>query len=375
MLVLLSPTPPALTRSPGVPARTRREPHHYCRGAGAGSESRYWSFRCWLPRLHQDAKTQETQERGLRELVDQLRGNFPHPGPRPGSRTGLRAAEIVANCDPSAAPPTRPLLLPLPFQKITWGAHRRSPSPGDSGLGQQRQEPRVVARSRTGSSLAPLILECESGLASLQLWGLRANFLEQSLIDEEPGFAQDGKWLGGPRAGMCYGCFALAEELASRSAWACSQPRGEGQRRCAHLLFPSPRTPQRLSSRSPRAGPVCRRGPGRSGRSWISADWKAAASQSEPGPDPPRCDQRRRVRRLSGTPIRDPRLPLHTRLLCPQMPSGRPTRPLRRPGPTRPRKLRILACPVLPAEHRTRPQNSKKLYESFVWFCAGGKTL
>lgn len=159
-----------------MPARTRREPHHYCRGAGAGSESRYWSFRCWLPRLHQDAKTQETQERGRRKPVDRLRSNFPHPGPRPGSRTGSSAAEIAANCDPPAAPPIRPLLLPLPFQKIAWGAHRRSPSPRDSGLGQQRQEPRVVARSRTGSSPAPLTLECEGGLASLQLWGLRANF-------------------------------------------------------------------------------------------------------------------------------------------------------------------------------------------------------
>lgn len=138
-------------------------------------------------------------------------------------------------------------------------------------------------------------------------------------MDEEPGFAQDGKWLGGPRSGVCYGCFALAEERASRSGWACSPVGGEGQRRCAHLLFPSPRTQQRLSSRSPRAGPVCRRGPGRSGRSWISADWKAAASQSEPGPDPPRCGQRRRVRRLSGTPTRDPLSPFtHARALTHQ---------------------------------------------------------
>lgn len=41
--------------------------------------------------------------------------------------------------------------------------------------------------------------------------GSARTFLEQNLMDEDPGFAQDGKWLGGPRAGMCYGCFALAE--------------------------------------------------------------------------------------------------------------------------------------------------------------------
>lgn len=159
-------------------------------------------------------------------------------------------------------------------------------------------------------------------------------------MNEEPGFAQDGKWLGGPRTGVCYGCFALAEERASQSAWAYSPAGGEGQRRCAHLLFPSPRTPQRLSSRSPRAGPVCRRGPGRSGRSWISADWKAAASQSEPGPDPPRCGQRRRVRRLSGTTTRDPLSPLtharilkHPRSLLPKHPVGALHAPSRASGP------------------------------------------
>lgn len=104
--------------------------------------------------------------------------------------------------------------------------------------------------------------------------------------------------------------------------------QGEGQRRCAHLLFPSPRTPQRLSSRSPRAGPVCRRGPGRSGRSWISADWKAAASQSEPGPDPPRCGQRRRVRRLSWTPTRDPLSPLTQARTLKYQPSLPPEHPV-----------------------------------------------
>lgn len=86
----------------------------------------------------------------------------------------------------------------------------------------------MVARSRAGSSPAPFTLECEAGLASLQLWSPTRTFLEQNLTDEEPGFAQDGKWLGGPRSGVCYGSFALAEERASRSGWACSPARARG---------------------------------------------------------------------------------------------------------------------------------------------------
>lgn len=114
-----------------------------------------------------------------------------------------------------------------------------------------------------------------------------------------------------------------------------SRAGDEGRQRCAHLLFPSPRTPQTLSSRSPRAGLVCRRGPGRSGRSWISADWKAAASQSEPGPDPPRCGQRRRVRWLNRTPTRAPLSPCtHTRTLKhpPPLPPKHPVGALHAPS-------------------------------------------
>lgn len=144
------------------------------------------------------------RRRGRRERVDRLRGNnCPQPGPRPGSRTGSGAAEIAANCDPSAAPPTRPSLLPLPFQKIPWGAHRRSLSLGVSGLGPHRPEPRVVTQSRAGSPRAPLTLECEAGLASLQLWGaLRELFWSRTSWPRSPGSPRTGSD-GGPRAGMC----------------------------------------------------------------------------------------------------------------------------------------------------------------------------
>lgn len=113
--------------------------------------------------------------------------------------------------------------------------------------------------------------------------------------------------------------------------------RGRGDLR---LLCRSPQNLRRRYARSPPAAPACHRAPGRSGRSWISADWKAAASQSEPGPDPPRCGQRRRVRRLSGTTTRDPLSPLtharilkHPRSLLPKHPVGALHAPSRASGP------------------------------------------
>lgn len=133
-------------------------------------------------------------------------------------------------------------------------------------------------------------------------------------MDLEPRFVPHGKWLGGPLTGALWMLYTHREARFPGRLGLLPRARDKRRQRCAHLLFPSPRTPQRLSSRSPRAGPVCRRGPGRSGRSWISADWKAAASQSEPGPDPPRCGQRLKVRWLSHTSNpRPPCHPVHTR--------------------------------------------------------------
>lgn len=116
------------------------------------------------------------QERGRREQVDGLRGNFPHPGLRRRSRTGPRTTEIAANCDPSADPrpqpdpycslcPNRKFHEALTGDPLPLGA----PAPGPAEAG-------AVAQTRTGSSRVPLALECEAGLASLQFWGLRANF-------------------------------------------------------------------------------------------------------------------------------------------------------------------------------------------------------
>lgn len=191
-------------------------------------------------------------------------------------------------------------------------------------------------------------------------------FLEHNLPDREPGFAPDGKPLGDP-AQEGEERLARAEERASRAPGP-APPPGEGQRRGVHLLFPSPRSPRRRSSRSPRAGPADRRGPGRSGRSWISAGWKAAASQSEPGPDPPRCGQRGRVRRLHGTPTRDPRQP---RTHGPPLPRKRPRGGALHSGAPCPPDggigvfSRVLSSTRITG--RAPPTNSQKRCESFVW--------
>lgn len=143
-------------------------------------------------------RTQRHNKRRRKEVCvsewTHFEATFPKTGRPAGKWMGPGAAEIAANCDPSAALPTLTAPSSLPENSV---------GPGGSSLGQQRQELRVVARSRAGSSPAPFTLECEAGLASLQLWSPTRTFLEQNLMDEEPGFAQDGKWLGGPRSGVC----------------------------------------------------------------------------------------------------------------------------------------------------------------------------
>lgn len=75
--------PPALTRSPRVLAPTRQEPHHCCRGAGAGSGSHYWSFRCWLPGLQQGPKTQEMRREVSVSESTNFKATFPIWDPSP----------------------------------------------------------------------------------------------------------------------------------------------------------------------------------------------------------------------------------------------------------------------------------------------------
>lgn len=222
------------------------------------------------------------------------------------------------------------------------GAWGLGPGPGEAGaaLGRAVEDGCILGALDSGVR-SPARLSPALGAPCKLFWS-------RTSWTRSRGSPRTGSGLGDPAQECVNGCFALAEKRASRSAWACSPAGGEGQSRCAHLLFPSPRTPQRLSSRSPRAGPVCRRGPGRSGRSWISSDWKAVASQSEPGPDPPRCGQRRRVRRLSGTRTRDPLSPrTHAPLLpAPQRPVGAPTpSPAPRAHPTTECACCRVSCP------------------------------
>lgn len=63
--------------------------------------------------------------RGRRELVDRLRGIFPQTG-TPGRGAGQAREQQKLRPTMIPPPPSRPLLLPLTFQRISWGAHRRS---------------------------------------------------------------------------------------------------------------------------------------------------------------------------------------------------------------------------------------------------------
>ena len=124
-----------------MPAQPRREPHHCCGGAGAGGESRYRSFRCWRPGSQQDAQTQETREGGRRELVDRLRGNFPHAG-TPG--LGAGQARSSRNCGQLGSLCRPPTLTAPTFQKSPWGGHGRSRS---WGLGARARTSRGRSRA------------------------------------------------------------------------------------------------------------------------------------------------------------------------------------------------------------------------------------
>lgn len=128
----------------------------------------------FLGRIRTQRHKRRRREVGVSSWTD-FEATFPS-GPLAGEPDGPGNSRNCGQLVIPLPPPIPTVLFPLPFQKIPWGAHRRSPSPGGSGLGQQRQEPRVVPRARAGSSRAPLTLGCEAGLASLQLGGLRTNF-------------------------------------------------------------------------------------------------------------------------------------------------------------------------------------------------------
>lgn len=295
---------------------------------------------------------------------------FPAGAPGGGARTDPRTAQTAAHRDPSAAPQPDPDCSLFPSRTFR-GARTGGPQPLGARAWASRGRSRAGSRRRGRVHPGrPGLWSVKPGLASLQLGGLRANsFGSTTSRTRSRGSPRTGSASGTPRPRVGNAWHGRRSAPPERLGLLPRRARGT---RGTHLLFPSPRSPRRRSSRSPRAGPACRRGPGRSGRSWISSGWKAAASQSEPGPDPPRCGQRGRVRRLTGHPPAPPGRPGPTGLLCPHNArEGRP--PLRRPVPTRRRHWRVLARPVLHADRRARPPppNSQKRRESFVGVLRG----
>ena len=119
-----SPTPPTLTRSPGY----QRGPDRSLTVAVEELEPvvnpviglfAVGFLGCSRTQRHKRCR------RGRRELVDRLRGIFPQAG-TPGRGAGQAREQQKLRPTMIPPPPSRPLPLPLTFQKISWGAHRRS---------------------------------------------------------------------------------------------------------------------------------------------------------------------------------------------------------------------------------------------------------
>lgn len=109
-----------------------------------------------------------------------------------------------------------------------------------------------------------------------------------------------GSGLGTPRRDVLWMlCTHGVRARASQSAWACFLARGRGAAlRPLTFSFSTNPTKAVLSIFHGLALSVVEGQDVWKKLDFPQADWKAAASQSEPGPDPPRCGQRRRVRRL-----------------------------------------------------------------------------
>lgn len=193
---------PALTQSPRAPAQTPGEPHRCCTGAGAGSESHYWSSRCWLPSVQQGGETGETQERVRREHVDQSGGTFPKPGPLGGEPAAPGARDLRATVIPSSAPsPDSSLSLSRTFRK----AHAGDPRPRAWGLGPAPPEA-GAARSRTGGWLhprRPWLWTVKLGPALSSPGGSTRTFLEHDPGDGSPDSSGTGSGSGDPSTGGC----------------------------------------------------------------------------------------------------------------------------------------------------------------------------
>lgn len=112
------------------------------------------------------------------------------------AREQQKLRPTVIPLPPPAPNPT--LTAPSPLPENSMRRSQELPFPGRSGLGQQRQEPRAVARTRAGSSRVPWLRSAKPGSPLSNFGGSARTFLEQNLTDQEPGFAQGGKRFGGP---------------------------------------------------------------------------------------------------------------------------------------------------------------------------------
>lgn len=304
--------------------------------------------------------------------MDGLRGNFPIWAPSRGARQAREQQKLRPTVIPLPPPPTqttRPLLLPLPFQKIPWDAYRGSPSPGGSGLGQQRQKPRLVARSRVGSSWAPLTLECEAPLDSLQFCGLRANFSGAEPHEQGAGVrpGREVAWGTPCRNVLCMLCTGGEARLPKcLGLLPCRGTWGNTAVPTYFFLLHEPHKGRPLDLHGLALSVV--EGQNEVEEVGFPQIGRRLLLKVSPGQTHPAAAKDEELDGLAGHGLATPCHPVRTRLFhAPPNAQWAPPRHLRRPGPTRGRNVRVVACPVLHAEHGARPPNSQKRRESSVW--------
>lgn len=97
------------------------------------------------------------------------------------AREQQKLRPTVIPLPPPAPNPT--LTAPSPLPENSMRRSQALPFPGRSGLGQQRQEPRAVARTRAGSSRVPWLRSAKPGSPLSNSGGSARTFLEQNLTD------------------------------------------------------------------------------------------------------------------------------------------------------------------------------------------------
>lgn len=113
------------------------------------------------------------------------------------AREQQKLRPTVIPLPPPAPNPT--LTAPSPLPENSMRRSQELPFPGRSGLGQQRQEPRAVARTRAGSSRVPWLRSAKPGSPLSNSGGSARTFWSRTSRTRSPGSPRAESSLGDPR--------------------------------------------------------------------------------------------------------------------------------------------------------------------------------